>query len=264
MSLESGSEGSTVELSAEPATDFSIPVITTTYLRRLMHDLSAPTRHVTFFSEFVDDALTEPLDLDDARRSLQTVRVAAERMQRLTEMVSLHMKCLELLHSTSKDPDQRFGADGDSVAKMVAGLWQDAGGDVAALTVQGDTQTSVLRELLEIPLTQLLRNALSFNEESRPLRVVVSISETSDMVSVAIQDNGVGLDTQYAEKICEPFECLGSGKNRREGAGLGLTVASLVIDALAGSLQIESDGQSGTKVTMSWPSHCKKSVSDVE
>lgn len=264
MSLEPLSDGSTAKSLPESTEDSSGPVIDTKYLRRLMHDLSAPTRHVAFFSGFVDEALTEPLDLDDARRSLQTVRTAAERMQQLTQMVTLHLKCLELLHSTSSDPSQRYGADEYSVATMVADVWQKIGGDVATLTVQGDTKTCVQRDLMEIPLTQLLRNALMFNSESRPLQVVVAISKTNEMTSVAIQDNGVGFDTRYAEKICEPFECLGTGKDRRDGAGLGLTVASLVIDALSGSLRMESDGQSGTKVSISWPHHCKKSVSDVE
>lgn len=264
MSLEPLSDGSTVHSLTESSEESSGPVINTKYLRRLMHDLSAPTRHVAFFSGFVDEALTEPLDLDDARRSLQTVRTAAERMQQLTQMVSLHMKCLELLHSTSKDPSQRYGGDEYSVAELIADIWQRIGGDVAALTIQGDTKTCVLRELMEIPMTQLLRNALIFKAEPRPLQVIVAISKTSDVTSVAIQDNGVGFDTQYAEKICEPFECLGTGKDRRDGAGLGLTVATLVIDALSGSLQMESDGQSGTKVTMSWPHHCKKSASGVE
>ncbi|MEO9930722.1 HAMP domain-containing sensor histidine kinase [Rhodopirellula bahusiensis] len=264
MSLKPSLDGTTVDLTSPSPAAASGPVIDTKYLRRLMHDLSAPTRHVSFFSGFVDEALTEPLDLDDARRSLQTVRTAAERMQQLTNMVSLHMRSIETLHATAANPNQRFSEEAYGVAELVADAWQKVGGDASVLTVQGDTKTCVDRSLLEIPIQQVLRNAISFAEESRPLKVVVAIQQTSDMISVAVEDNGIGFDTQYAEKICEPFECLGTGKDRREGAGLGLTVASLVIDALAGALKLQSDDKSGTKVTMSWPHHCKEAASDVE
>ncbi|WDQ15970.1 ATP-binding protein [Rhodopirellula sp. P2] len=264
MSHEPSVDGTAVDSPDEPSTVRDGPVVDTTYMRRLMHDLSAPTRHVSIFSEFVDEALTEPLDLDDARRSLATVRTAAVRMQQLTLMVSLHMKMIERLHATAKNPRARFQAEPYSVAEVITESWGSIGGRGDALTIQGDAKTSVDETLLLVPLEQLLRNALGFQKESRPLQVLVSIQPTDELISVSIEDNGIGVDTKYAEKICEPFECLGTGKERRDGAGLGLAVSTLVIKELGGSFQIESDGESGTKVTMSWPHHCNAGDSGVE
>ncbi|MCC9644596.1 HAMP domain-containing histidine kinase [Rhodopirellula sp. JC740] len=240
------------------------PLIDTGYIRRLMHDLSAPTRHVTFFSGFIGEALTEPLDLDDARRSLATVQSAAERMQRLTQMVSLHMRTMEQLHTGFADPSSWIAPDAYHLAEVVSETWGSIGGDASELTIKGDTKCCVDRKLMNIPIEQLLRNAKCFADESRKLELVVSIAREGDFTSIRFQDNGMGLDTAYADRICEPFECLVTGKDRREGAGLGLTVTKLVLDAIGGSLKFESDGESGTTVMMSWPHHCNSDGSRVE
>jgi hypothetical protein len=264
MSNEPSVDGTAIEFCNESPTVRDGPVIDTMYLRRLMHDLSAPARHVTIFSEFVDEALTEPLDLDDARRSLATVRTAATRMQQLTQMVSLHMKTVETLYAISKDPSVRFQAEPYPIAAVISENWQTIGGCPESLTIHGDAKTTVDAKLLLVPLEQLLRNALGFEKDTRPLQVVVTIQTTGDSISVSIEDNGIGIEAKSAGKICLPFECLGSGKERRNGAGLGLTIATLVIEALEGTFRMESDGESGTKVTMTWPHHCNSDDSGVE
>ena len=56
-----------------------------------------------------------------------------------------------------------------------------------------------------------------------------------------IQDNGIGFDMAYCEKIFEAFERLNRAEDYK-GTGIGLTTVKRIIDRHGGKVWAESDG----------------------
>ncbi|MFP2994966.1 HAMP domain-containing sensor histidine kinase [Spongiivirga sp. MCCC 1A20706] len=98
-------------------------------------------------------------------------------------------------------------------------------------------------------MIQLLRNAFRFSEENAIARVQMLAIEHDDQVVLTIQDNGLGLDI---EKYQDKLFTLGSRfhPERSEGMGLGLYLSKFQMEAMCGTIAIESTPQLGTTITL--------------
>ena len=83
---------------------------------------------------------------------------------------------------------------------------------------------------------QLIENAIKFRNPDRPLRIHVSAACEAAMVTVTVQDTGMGIDPENAEMIFLPFKRL----NGREypGAGLGLAAVKAIIEMHGGNIRV--------------------------
>lgn len=86
---------------------------------------------------------------------------------------------------------------------------------------------------LEVVLHNLLSNALDAVVASpRPIRLVsVSAQVDSDKVCVQVEDSGLGLSVQQANRIFEPFQ-----STKSTGLGLGLAISRAIVDCHGGRL----------------------------
>jgi light-regulated signal transduction histidine kinase (bacteriophytochrome) len=105
------------------------------------------------------------------------------------------------------------------------------------------TSDALPRVLADAPqLTQLfqnlLGNAMKFHGAEAP-RIHVS-AETRDHVWVfTVRDNGIGLDTQYADRIFMMFQRL-HNKTEYPGTGIGLAICKKIVDRHGGRIWVES------------------------
>jgi signal transduction histidine kinase len=99
-----------------------------------------------------------------------------------------------------------------------------------------------LRQLFQ----NLLANALKFRSPDRPPRVKVSATpSTVDGVpgwQFRIDDNGIGFEPRYAERIFGPFQRL-HGRQEYEGTGIGLAIVRRIVERHRG--QVRADGRPG-------------------
>lgn len=95
--------------------------------------------------------------------------------------------------------------------------------------------------LLDIVLNNLLRNALQYTQQG-------SIEITSDGNSLTIVDTGLGIPAEEIKNIERAFYCL-----QPDGIGLGMSIVQRVVARLGWKLQIKSQEQKGTAVTIVFP-----------
>lgn len=92
-------------------------------------------------------------------------------------------------------------------------------------------------------LINLLGNAVKFTEKGS-VTFLVDSRRSSDSNAVnlrfEIQDTGVGMTPEEAEKIFMPFEQVGSHSKRSEGTGLGLSICHQILQMMGSQIQIES------------------------
>jgi signal transduction histidine kinase len=106
---------------------------------------------------------------------------------------------------------------------------------------------------LEQVLTNLLDNALKYSPEGAELRVRVQPKARG--VLVEVQDHGIGLPPEAAERIFEPFSRAANAEERQiSGMGLGLYICRNIVLQHHGRIWAHSNGEgSGTLMSMWLP-----------
>ena len=76
-------------------------------------------------------------------------------------------------------------------------------------------------------------------------RIAVEVGADARYFTVTVGDNGIGLPSQGAERILEPYVT-----TREKGTGLGLAIVKKIVEEHAGEMSFSSNGGEGTKVTL--------------
>jgi signal transduction histidine kinase len=101
-------------------------------------------------------------------------------------------------------------------------------------------------------LVNLLSNAVKFTPEGGS--VVVTAASTQYGVEVSVSDTGVGIAPEDQEVIFEEFRQVGADYTRkREGTGLGLTLAKKFVEMHGGRIWVKSELSKGSTFTFTLP-----------
>lgn len=110
-----------------------------------------------------------------------------------------------------------------------------------------DLPTSIYCEPTQLGLVfyNLMSNALKFNESKMPRVEARLEKETPSHYIFAVQDNGIGIEEEYQEKIFEVFKRL-HNRDQYEGTGVGLASCRRIILRHEGKIWLESEIGTGT------------------
>ncbi len=115
--------------------------------------------------------------------------------------------------------------------------------------VSDDAPTvSADREQLKLALGSLFENAIEAMASSPSKELTVKSDLEDDRVKIEIRDTGRGIPKEKIKNIFDPFFT-----SKTSGPGLGLTLASKIIQEHRGSISVESEPEQGTCVTVSLP-----------
>jgi signal transduction histidine kinase/CheY-like chemotaxis protein/HPt (histidine-containing phosphotransfer) domain-containing protein len=112
-------------------------------------------------------------------------------------------------------------------------------------------------------LINLLGNAIKFSgQPTETGRVEMSafwnpISDSNGELIVRVKDNGIGMSHEEQTRLFRAFVQANSTTTRQfGGTGLGLTIVKMLLDAMQGSIQIESEKGHGASFTIRLPLNC--------
>jgi PAS domain S-box-containing protein len=210
------------------------------------HDLKEPLRAIEAFSQFVLEDCADRLD-EQGREYLLKLANAAVRMKRLIDD-------LLTLSRASRESGRRTQVDvGRLVRDVVERMSSTVEGRGATVEVE-DGLPDVLAEptRVEEVFANLLGNALKFNESKRPfVKIGVSALE-GGMATFYVQDNGIGIDPQYHERIFGIFQRL-HRREQYEGTGAGLAIVKRVVEIFGGRTWVESELGAGATFLLTLP-----------
>jgi signal transduction histidine kinase len=105
--------------------------------------------------------------------------------------------------------------------------------------------------LFEQVLVNLLLNACDACEEGGAVSLRVGVDEACAHVEFVVTDDGVGISSDAAERVTEPFF---TTKPEGKGTGLGLAIANEIVKHHFGSLRLgpRADGR-GTRASVELP-----------
>ncbi|MGH2840351.1 MAG: sensor histidine kinase, partial [Solirubrobacteraceae bacterium] len=137
------------------------------------------------------------------------------------------------------------------VAADLDGLVQQTHGSVtigALGTVQADPLQ--MRQLLQ----NLIANGLKFHRPnvSPTVRVAPVECEQPDCIAFEVSDNGIGFESQYAERIFRVFERL-HPRDVYAGTGIGLALCRRIVERHGGEISAEAKQREGARFTVTLP-----------
>ncbi|MBI3553020.1 MAG: MASE1 domain-containing protein [Elusimicrobia bacterium] len=210
------------------------------------HDLQEPLHKIEAFGERLERRLAGHMDAE-AGDYLHRMLKATARMERLIRDV------LALARVTSRSRPLEL-VDLNAVAREVLGDLADAvaacGGRVALkeLPVMMADPTQ-MRQLLQ----NLIGNALKFRKPGKPPVVRVSGRDMADgFAEIVVEDDGIGFDERYLNRIFQPFQRLHSARDY-EGSGMGLAICDRIALRHGGRITARSAPGLGARFVVTLP-----------
>jgi two-component system phosphate regulon sensor histidine kinase PhoR len=100
----------------------------------------------------------------------------------------------------------------------------------------------------------LLDNALKYSKGN--CAIEIAVTKTSNDVSVAFRDNGIGIESTLQDKIFEKFfRAQGGNLHDVKGFGLGLSYVKSIIESHHGTIDLKSEKGKGSEFIIKLPTH---------
>ncbi|MBL8039408.1 MAG: PAS domain S-box protein [Nitrospira sp.] len=104
-------------------------------------------------------------------------------------------------------------------------------------------------DLMQVMLN-LLTNAIECSPEGSP--ITLSLREEADGVRLVVRDQGGGIAPEYLPHIFDPFYTTKTGRDQK-GMGLGLSVSQSLVQAMGGTIEVDTQVHCGSTFTMCLP-----------
>jgi signal transduction histidine kinase len=101
-------------------------------------------------------------------------------------------------------------------------------------------------------LTNILSNAIKFTPGGGDIEINADIDQHEDAVILVVRDSGEGIPAQQIPHILQPYKTSVSPYGDK-GTGLGLPIVNQLMLELGGKMEIHSEEQHGTTVTLRFP-----------
>jgi len=201
------------------------------------HDLQEPLRMVASYTQLLARRYAGKLD-SDADEFIGFAVDGAKRMQDLiNDLLAYSRVGTRALELQLVDIQQLV----DSVVADLSTAIAEAGAAVEAADLpilRGDP--TQLRQLFQ----NLITNAVKFRGERPPL-IRITAERQDQWWQFGLQDNGIGIEPQYLERIFVLFQRLHTRADY-PGTGIGLAICKKIIERHGGRIWIESEPGQGT------------------
>jgi two-component system phosphate regulon sensor histidine kinase PhoR len=220
----------------------------------ISHDLRTPIAGIKAMVETLQDTA-----IDDKQVALDfLVRINGE-VDRLTQMVT---ELTELSHiETGKAELRRVPTNLNYlIQEVVDQMRPQAESKPVTITTFFSSNLPVIKvdkDRIRQTLTNLVHNAIKFNNSGG--KVTISTTFHNESAIVSVSDTGMGISKEDLPHIFERFYKADKARSQG-GSGLGLAIAKHTIQAHGGNISVKSEEGKGTTITFDLPLNTKPTV----
>jgi PAS domain S-box-containing protein len=208
------------------------------------HDLQEPIRMIKSYSQLFERKYMNTLD-ETAAGYLNYISDGASRMHQLvSDLLQYSRITTKVLPYEIVDCSVVIGEVLEDLKLIIHE--EDAIIDIGKLPVLKGDRTQI-RQLFQ----NFIQNAIKFRSEKRPEVKIIS-KKLDGFWQFTIKDNGIGIKSEYFEKIFVIFQRLHE-KDRYPGTGIGLSLCKKIVERHGGEIHVESELGSGTAFTFTLP-----------
>jgi len=212
------------------------------------HEMRTPLSAIQGSSELISKyALTE----EKRKQVADLINSESKRLARMVE-VFLHV---ERLTAGQMELKHEAIPVGELVAVCVTRVRPVAERKRITITVRplpSELQLSGDRELMEYACYNLLTNAVKYSPQKT--EVTVSAASSQGQVRIAVQDQGIGMDSKEVKQIFHKFYRTKKAEESGEaGTGIGLSIVQQIVEQHGGQIEVTSKPGEGSCFTLVLP-----------
>jgi signal transduction histidine kinase len=202
------------------------------FLSRMSHDLRTPLNAVMGFGQLLQ---LDPLAPEQAESVEEILRAGGHLLGLIDEILDLAR--IESGRLTLSPEPVCIGTIVAHAAALVRPMASQRG---ITLTIGGahDVYARADRHRLNQVLLNLLSNAIKYKRQNGT--VTIHMSRIGDRVRIDVADTGGGIPAERLSQLFTPFERLGADESGIEGTGLGLALSNRLVEAMNGTLTVDS------------------------
>ena len=227
----------------------------TEFMNRMSHDFRTPINGILGMLNIIGASEQDPVK---TRQCLDKIQILANHLLNLVNDV-LDMNKLSSGQAVLEQDEFDLLELADDVESLVAAQMLES--DISHERYRKDVQHTQLigsdLRLRQIMLN-LFSNAIKYNKPGG--RVDTYITELScngdtALFEFKIADTGIGMSEEFvSEHLFKPFTQEQNGaRTRYQGTGLGMSIVKTLIDAMGGTISVQSTPDVGTEITFTLP-----------
>jgi signal transduction histidine kinase len=223
----------------------------TQFLANMSHELRTPLAAMLGFADMLE---TSDVQTPDLAESLEGIRRNGEHLLRLVDDV------LDVAKTETGRIDlcpESCSSAGivDDVMAATAGYAASRGVPFAVEVGDGLPEACELDPArMRQVLTTLVNNAIQFSHPGSPVTLRAHSDGGERNLVFEIIDRGAGISVENQRKLFQPFSQADESMTRRHGGtGLGLCLAARIVEAMGGSIRVESSAGAGARFTVTIP-----------
>lgn len=204
-----------------------------TFTYSVSHDLKAPLRGIDGYSRLLQEEYAEKLE-EEGVSYIETIRSSTQRMNNLIDDLLAYSR----LERTPLRPDKIALKP---FIKEILSVFREelkrrgvsVKYDIPEVDIYGD------KTALSLVLRNLIENAIKFSGGIARPEIVIGLREDAGRWVVTVQDNGIGFNMKYHDRIFEIFQRLHRAEEYA-GTGIGLAIVTKAMKRMGGSVRAES------------------------
>lgn len=211
------------------------------------HDLQEPLRTVAIFSDLLQKKFGGQLGKTGDEYIRQTLQ-GAMRMESLLKSLRMYTQ----VATTGSEPTEDIDA-GEILQKALLDLEvsiRDSGASISNTALPHVRMYDIELEQLFL---NLIGNAIRYRSELPP-RIDITSKRQDEEWLFSVQDNGIGIESQFHEQIFGIFKRL-HGAAQYPGTGMGLAICQRIVERAGGRIWVESESGKGSTFHFTIPIH---------
>ncbi|NIE77301.1 GAF domain-containing protein [Pantoea sp. Ap-967] len=211
------------------------------------HDLRAPLRHIAGYTELLGEIEGQGLS-ERGKRYLQHIEEAARFAGSLVDNL---LNFSQMGRSALRLSDVDLNALVQTIRQELA---PDYEGREIVWNIAKLPKVIADPAFINLALHNLVANAIKYTRGREPARITVGARQHAGETEIYIQDNGVGFDMAYANKLFGVFQRL-HRMEEFEGTGIGLASVRRIIERHDGRVWAEGQIDRGASFHFTLPRH---------
>ncbi|QDO94522.1 PAS domain S-box protein [Formosa sediminum] len=203
------------------------------YAHIVSHDLKSPLRSINALISWIKEDNANVLD-ETSLQNFDLIEVTLEKMEQLiTDILDYS--------SIGADNEDKIEVNLDTVVKELVDILYIPEHIKVRITTNLPMVLGHKTKLQQV-FQNLISNAVKFIDKPEGV-ITISCIELNDCYQFSIQDNGMGIDEKFHDKIFKVFHAL---KKSKDSSGIGLSIVQKIVFLHGGKIWLESKIKEGT------------------
>lgn len=214
------------------------------FTANVSHELKTPLTSISGYAEMIESGIARDEDVKSFAAKIH------KEAQRLVALIGDIIK-LSRLEEEASEQDRLSTIDMEEIlSECHDSLEMNAQKSSVSLEVnskpckiRGD------REMIYELVYNLCDNAIRYNKQGGS--VMLSVEPVDDKVVFTVEDTGIGIPSEHIDRVFERFYRVDKSRSKQTGGtGLGLAIVKHIAEQHEAKIDIESEQQKGTKITV--------------